>query len=165
MARGTVMGVCATAIDDGVEIVRDQEADKQSAAFKFKLMETVNADPMLQACDLKVVNAYLRFLKWPKKTSWVPSARLRAMTGLCESTIAKSRRRLCEVGIFREFRMRGNVKVFIVQNPREDVVREHIELLAENNRDREADRRKMRRLLSNVTAKTIGTKTECPDDF
>jgi hypothetical protein len=125
---------------------RDGKADKSKASFKLDLIETVNADPKVkQPSDLKLLAAYCSVMGWPKRRAWLSTSRARAMTGLAESQVSTSRKRLQEQGYLKEDGTERGTKAFILENPRRDDIRQHIAILTEHLRDKQAERQATRR--------------------
>lgn len=119
---------------------RDKEADTARAAFKFSLIKTVNADPQMKPNDLKLICAMAEFMTWPKREVWLVTALARAMTGLSESEVSRSRSRLQKRGYVSEPRRRGRTNVYTVENPHLEAIRDHVAIHTEWHRERCADR-------------------------
>jgi hypothetical protein len=125
---------------------RDAKDDASKASFKLDLIETVNADPKVkQPSDLKLLAAYCSVMGWPKRRAWLSTSRARAMTGLAESQVSTSRKRLQEQGYLKEDGTERGTKAFILENPRRDDIRQHIAITTEHLRDKQAERQATRR--------------------
>lgn len=142
-------------IDENGEFHEDAETTKaenaSKASFKLDLIETVNADPALEASDLKLMSAYAAVMQWPKREAWLSISRARAMTGLSERQISNSRARLsgenrAKRTYLTPVRRQGGTPVFRVENPWREDSRQHVaiqtEYFREAMRERQAARRR-----------------------
>jgi hypothetical protein len=158
---------------------RDGKADKSKAAFKLDLIETVNADPQLEASDLKVIAAYTAVMKWPRREAWLSTSRARAMTGLSERQISNSRARLAGKlkrkekekaprVYLNEVRKEGITTVYRIENPWRDDCRQHVAILTEayreKQKDRQAERRRLVRHVPAINADTEGDLSHSPSE-
>lgn len=125
---------------------RDVDSDKSKASFKLDLVETVNADPVMQPTDLSLLVAYLSMMSWPTCKSWLSTSRARAMTSLSERQIVTSRQRLQERGyMIEEGTIQGTSKLFRITNPRRDDMRQHVAIMTDDYREKQATRQAERR--------------------
>jgi hypothetical protein len=138
---------------------RDSDADRSKASFKLDLIETVNADPKMQASDLKLVVAHLSVMSWPKRTAWLSISRARAMTGLSERQIINSRKRVRERGYLSVPPSDPDARVFTLENPRRDDMRQHVAILMDHLKNQQAERQaERRRHAKAVTANSADTE-------
>lgn len=147
---------------------REDEKDTAKGAFKLDLIETVNADPMMQPSDLAVIVAHLSFLEWPDRSGWLSTSMARAKTGLSERQIILSRRRLADRGYMIEVGRKGVTKVFRFENPRSQDMRDHVEILTgvlrESQKDRQTERRRLARVVSAKNAETEMALSHSPGE-
>lgn len=119
---------------------RDKEADTARAAFKFSPIKTVNADPQMKPNDLKLICAMAEVMTWPKREVWLVTALARAMTGLSESEVSRSRSRVQKRGYTSAPRKRGRTNVYTLENPHSERMRDHVKLHTNWHRERAAER-------------------------
>lgn len=153
---------------------RDSDADRSKGGFKLTLIETANADPLLNGSDLQVLVAYCSLMSWPKREVWLSSTLARAKTGgLTDNTIAASRQKL--QGIDRDadkqpgargkpyraylslVRHDGPKSIYRVDNPWLEEARDHVREATQLYRERQAERQAERRRVDRVTSKIEGT--------
>ncbi|MCO6386219.1 hypothetical protein [Aliihoeflea sp. 40Bstr573] len=139
---------------------RAENASK--ASFKLDLIETVNADPMMEPSDLKLIAAYAALMQWPKREAWLSTSRARAMTGLSERAVTDSRRRLSGKNemnrvYLKPVRKSGLTQVFRIENPWREDCRQHVAIRTEHFRESQAERQAERRRLKRVSAAVADT--------
>lgn len=137
------------------------------ASFKLDLIETVNADPAMEASDVKLIAAYAAVMGWPKREAWLSSSRARAMTGLSERQVSNSRSRLAGQNKARrtylsEIRKDGLTTVFRIENPWREDCRQHVAIMTEQFREGQKERQAERRRVVRVPATVADTETDCP---
>ena len=151
----------------------DPQGDARKASFKLDLIETANADPVLEASDLKLIAAYASVMTWPKREAWLSGSRARAMTGLSERQVSKSRARLVGKNVAKhaylhEVRRNGLTTVFRIDNPFREKILIHIsqktEYLRERQRDRQVERRRVQRAVLANSARTKEDLSQSPRD-
>lgn len=143
--------------------VKDEEGTKREdaskASFKLNLIETVDADPLMQPSDLKLLCAYLAKLNWPNRRTWLSISHARARTNLSERQVIASRARLCERGYLIEVGTEGSTKIFRAENPRHQDMMQHIAIMTAHYRDAQKQRQaERRRLQKSVPANNAGTE-------
>lgn len=159
--------------EDGV-IHEDSEgtraANSSKASFKLDLIETVNADPFLEASDLKLIAAYAAVVGWPGRQAWLSTSRARAMTGLSERQVGKSRLRLSGVDpdnkdnprplrvYLDRVRVKGQTTIYRLENPWREDCRQHVAIRTEYLRQMQAERQALRRQSQRVPAANADTE-------
>ena len=120
-------------------------ASRNAAAFKLATLETCAADPLTKPIDLALLVAYLRFMKWPKRTAYMTNVKARVMTGgmkVAQSTITRSRARLVKHGYLRKVLDKLNgATVYEVNNPRAEIVADHVHIAEETLKEWDARRK------------------------
>lgn len=156
--------------DPGARSMNDDKAANASkASFKLSLIETVAADPKMQPSDLSLMVAYLAFLTWPTRTTYLTISAARARTGLSERQISTCRGRLLGRGylIDTETKTRSS-QVFRVENPRADEILDHVSYTVEHLKEqmalRQADRRSLARSVPAEIAETDGPMSHAPSE-
>lgn len=128
------------------------------ASFKLDMIETVNADPLMQPSDLALVAAHLCVMSWPERRAWLSTSKARAMTGLSERQIVNSRARIAKRGYFTLDGLYGTTKIFRLENNRLEDMRQHIVItttyLKEIQKDRQTERRRLARTVYANSAET-----------
>jgi hypothetical protein len=147
------------------EAERDGDADRNKASFKLDLIETVNADPLMKASDLKLIVAYSAMMQWPKREAWLSTSRARAMTGLSERQVISSRNRLTGGNDLKrkyltELRRLGQSTVFRIENPWREDSRQHVAIETERHRERQAERQADRRRHARAVSANIADTEE-----
>lgn len=127
------------------------DSDSSKASFKLDLIETVNADPVMEASDVKIIAAYAAVMAWPKREAWLSISRARAMTGLSERQVTNSRKRLSGDNRGRRsylvpLRKDGLTTVFRVENPWREDSRQHVAIMTAHFREAQKERQAQRRL-------------------
>ncbi|RWE11559.1 MAG: hypothetical protein EOS61_15630 [Mesorhizobium sp.] len=145
----------------------EAKVEASKASFKLTLIETVAADPLLQPSDLSLTVAYLAFLTWPARKVWLTTTAARARTGLSERQIATSRARLLDRKYLVDTETKkGFSQVFRVDNPRAEEMRDHVVYTVENLKEqmaaRQADRRRLARIVPAEIAETDETMSHAP---
>ncbi|MES0053414.1 hypothetical protein NKJ66_07290 [Mesorhizobium sp. M0078] len=145
------------------------ESVASKASFKLSLIETVAADPKLQPSDLSLMVAYLAFLTWPARTSYLTTTAARARTGLSERQISTSRGRLLERDYLVDTEtVKYSSKVFHLENPRAVEIIDHVaytvEYLKEKMAVRQADRRRLARVVPAEIAETDEAMSHAPGE-
>jgi len=102
--------------------VTTKQENASKASFKLNLIETVNADPVMKASDVKLIAAYAAVLQWPEREAWLSTSRARAMTGLSDRQVRASRARLAGKNSAKRtylhmLRKHGSTSIFRVDNP------------------------------------------------
>ncbi|MBN9018743.1 MAG: hypothetical protein J0H11_15120 [Rhizobiales bacterium] len=123
------------------------------ATRKFEFEDIVNADPLCPPAALKVVRAYLPFVRdFEKDAVWRSNIDLQVATGLSERHIIDTRRRLIELGYFEEAGKTGAGAVrYRLRLERENLVLDHQMIARESLRRMEADRKNRQRLKRQAT--------------
>lgn len=147
------------------EPARDNDGDRSKASFKLDLIETVNADPALEASDLKLIAAYAAVVDWPSRQSWLSTSRARAMTGLSERQVSNSRARLAGGNVagrvyLSELRRDGLTTVYRVDNPWLEDHRQHVAIMTEHFRGQQKERQAERRRLQRDVPATVADTSE-----
>lgn len=163
---------------EGAEPLRDSKVDRSKAAFKLDLIETVNADPLLEGSDLKLIAAYLSVMTWPKREAWLSISRARAKTGLSERQISNSRQRLAGVPqkgkdkpgrtYLSPQRKDGLTTIYRVENPWLEDSRAHVAEMTDHLRELQTERKAERRRIERVPANSAGTEealSHSPSDW
>jgi hypothetical protein len=149
------------------EPARDNDADRSKASFKLDLLETVNADPVLEPSDLKLVAAYTAVMSWPKREAWLSASRVRAMTGLSDRQVRISRARLAgensaNRSYLRKLRQHGSTTIFAIDNPWLEDSRQHVAAMTDHFRDLEREKKALTRSLSKAAVPATIAGTEDP---
>lgn len=138
-------------------------ASRNAAAFKLSTLETIGADPKMKPIDHSLMAAYMRFMKWPTRTAYLPNIKARIMTGMtAQSTISASRARLVDMQYLKVVTTKLNgAVIYELNNPRADIVRDHVAIAEETLKERDAfrklkDREKQARVMKTVTRKEPG---------
>jgi hypothetical protein len=108
-----------------------EKLDSSKASFKLDLIETANADPVLNAYDLKLLAAFVSVMEWPSCRAWLSEPLGRAKTNLSQREFWRSRRRLLGANeaaraYLKAVRSTGRVTKFKLVNPWRDDAREHV---------------------------------------
>jgi hypothetical protein len=146
----------------------DAKAATGHASWKFRLLETVNADPKTDPFCLAVVSAYLSFTNRERREAYLSENDLRARTGglkgIQPATLRKAKRKLQQLGYMTPMgKTSAGIILYRFDNPRADIVAEHMILTAETLKDldaekkaRERQRRRLRGLEINPPDKAMG---------
>lgn len=119
-----------------------QDRQRRTATWKFELLETVAADPTCKPSDVSIVLAYVRYIDKPGGKSFRSNAQLQALTGLSEQAIRTRRKHLVARGYFAEAGHRPTgIPVFKIENPHINLVMDHVALLTEHLREKDAARK------------------------
>lgn len=124
-----------------------EAAPRNSAAFKLSVLETCAADPLMKPIDVALLTAYLKFMKWPKRTAYMPNLKARVLTGTkSEETISISRARLVKRGYLRQVmdKLNGST-IYEMNNPRAEIVADHVRIAEEKLKEMDAYRKAMSR--------------------
>ncbi len=126
------------------------EEDKLAslATRKFEFEDIVNADPLCPPAALKVVRAYLGFIKdFEKDAVYRSLIDLQVATGLSRRHLIDTRRLLVRLGYLEEAdKSRSGVAKYRFRLPRENLVLDHQMEAREKLREIEAERQESQRL-------------------
>ena len=87
----------------------------------------------MRPIDLALFAAYSRFMKWPKRTSYMPNTKARVLCGnASQPTISASRARLVKAGYLMKVmdKLNGST-LFELNNPRAEIIADHIAIAEE----------------------------------
>lgn len=112
----------------------DSDKTRRSAAFKFQLMETVNADPRLTAACKGVMLVYSKFMRSDDYTAYASNPVLMTWANLkSQTTAGQARKRLSDEtseGLgYLQFTGRktlGGCKIYRLDNPHHQFVQMHV---------------------------------------
>lgn len=141
-----------------------------AASFKLSLFETAAADPLLKPIDSNLLVAYAKFMKWPRRTAYLSNIKARVLTGASEPTISKSRARLVKYEYLKPVMTKTNRSViYEVNNPRADLVADHIEAATEKLKEddayrKEVERQRKRETLTQEAKETLAPECELPKE-
>lgn len=127
-----------------MDTTKSSEAMRISAAWKFEIFDTVNADPCLKPTDLKMMIAYLNYANYDKREAYLANSTARALTNIrSHTTMSESRSRLQEFGYLTDTGKRtlDGCVWFELRNSREKLVADHVRMTIEVVREREAFRK------------------------
>ena len=129
----------------------DAKAATNFATWKFVLIETVGADPMATPFCLAVIVSYLHFINRETRTAYLSENDLRVRTDLHPPILRKAKRLLARLGYITSVgKTKAGVHVYRIDNPRRELVAEHMVFAAETLKELEAqkkddERRRLRR--------------------
>lgn len=128
----------------------NRELDRSKASFKLDLMETANADPMVNPADLKVLAAYIAVMAWPSCKTWLAASLAMAMTGLSHGQFWKSRSRLLgendeKRAYLIAVRQGGKVATYKLINPWRDEAKALVDTKLAYHREVERQRKAAKR--------------------
>ena len=126
------------------------EEAKASAAFvgwKFRLLDTINADPMADAYCLSVAMAYLHFLNRKTRCAYLSEVALTIRTGGPQPrTVRKAKQRLTDLGYLPPVgRTAAGIVIYRFDNPRAELVADHLVIAAEVMAEQEAQKKEKER--------------------
>jgi hypothetical protein len=131
--------------------IEDAKAATGHASWKFSLLETLNADPKANSACLAVAGAYLPFTSRDRREAYLSEADLRARTGglkgIQPATLRKAKRTLSGLGYMTPIgKTAAGIIVYRFDNPRAEIVADHVRLTAETLKDLAAEKRALERL-------------------
>ena len=106
----------------------------------------------MKPIDHALLGAYMKFMKWPARTSYLTNLKARVLTSAkSEQTITTSRARLVKQGYLQHVMTKLNgAEIYEINNPRAETVELHIviaeEKLKEMDAFRKAEERRRRAL-------------------
>lgn len=114
-----------------------------AASFKLKAIETIAADPLMKPIDVSMFIGYTRFMKWPGRMAYLTNITARVLTGnAAQATVSASRKRLVEAGYLVHTMTKSNgAAIYEINNPRVEVVDDHIHIATETLKEWDADRK------------------------
>ena len=142
---------------------RKSKADGNIASWKFRLEDTINADPDAPKAGLKVIRVYLHSYGEDNPYPYAAMSTLMAKTGLTAPTIRATRDKLVELGYLVERGVSADGKaagatMYELRNPREAYVQKLVEERLRTFRDEAKERMRSHRAkdaAADVTAKNF----------
>lgn len=140
-------------------------------AFKWSTLEAVNADPLFDksATCHKVMHVALQFLNVDTETLertevFLPHALVMAKTCLCKNSVKKAKALLCKAGyLVPRGRMQNGIEVYVIRNPRKDLVGAHVDETLAYLKQEEAERRsedRRRASLKRMSNNAVGSRND-----
>jgi hypothetical protein len=129
-------------------ITPDQKANTATkhATWKFQLLETVNADPMTDPYCVAVLLAYLHFCGSEARTAWMSETELMVRTGVQPRTLRRAKARLLKLKYLVPVRTnQKGIVVYLIDNPRYELVTDHVVIARETMKEREAAKKEQER--------------------
>jgi hypothetical protein len=139
---------------------RDREKDRQSAAWKFDLLETLNADPKANGSCLKVMAVYLKYADSESRQAFVSNSNLTIRAAVSKPTAQTARETLEKLGyLVPRYRVGDGAMLYRITNARRELITDHLHIALQVA----AEAARERKLTARKKASDLGKKS-CPPE-
>lgn len=121
--------------------MNEETSQTNSATWKFKFLDTVNADPACTPASLKVIKAYLHFASETTPRAFISIGDLCLRTALARPTVIRTKAKLEKLGYLVPLGPVGDGAIqYRLVNAREQLIADHLAIgrqkLLEDSRQR-----------------------------